>query len=108
MLRIAVLLVCAEFSQGVPRWALLQGATGSLFVRGVAAVGGAAAASGVAVRTARADATITKLTGLSPEDMAAMVEKDMSQNQFLVTGRLTRSVYAESASFEDAIDTCHM
>jgi len=100
MFRLAILLGCAELSIGValPRRALLQGATGSLF--------GAAAASRTGVGAACAvDAPAAKLTGLSPKAIAAMVEKDMSENQFLVTGKLTRSIYAESASFKDEIDT---
>ena len=46
-----------------------------------------------------------KRKNLSPAEMAAAVKKDIVDNQFLVTGQLTRDIYDESATFTDAIDT---
>jgi hypothetical protein len=46
-----------------------------------------------------------KRRGLTPKELAAIVTSDIEENQFLVTGRLTRDVYDESATFTDAIDT---
>ena len=34
-----------------------------------------------------------------------MVRSDIEQNQFLVTGKLTRDIYDEAATFKDEIDT---
>mmetsp|Transcript_1998 Transcript_1998/g.5262 ORF Transcript_1998/g.5262 Transcript_1998/m.5262 type:complete len:205 (+) Transcript_1998:132-746(+) len=47
-----------------------------------------------------------KRTNLSEKDLLEIVvEKDLVENQFLVNGRLTRSVYDESCTFRDEIDT---
>lgn len=47
-----------------------------------------------------------KQTNLSDEDLLKIVvDKDLVQNQFLVNGKLTRSVYDESCTFQDEIDT---
>ena len=78
-----------------------------------AALGRAAIASAAAVATTaisapspvRADETYPKRKNLSPAEMAAAVKKDIVDNQFLVTGQLTRDIYDESATFTDAIDT---
>ena len=40
-----------------------------------------------------------KRKNLSPAEMAAAVKKDIVDNQFLVTGQLTRDIYDESATF---------
>ena len=37
--------------------------------------------------------------------LAELVRADIEQNQFLVTGKLTRSLYDESCTFKDEIDT---
>jgi len=55
--------------------------------------------------TSAAAALEPKQTGLSPEKIAAIVESDMVDRSFLTTGDLTRSIYAESATFRDEIDT---
>lgn len=102
MLAVCILLLNMG---GLPRRALLQGATGGILARG-AALGGAVAATTRSIPPAVADASAAKLTGLSPKELAAMVQVDMDQNQFLVTGQLTRSIYDESATFKDEIDTC--
>ena len=79
-----------------------------------AALGRAAIASAAAVATtttatvptpAIADEMYPKRKNLSPAEMAAAVKKDIVDNQFLVTGQLTRDIYDESATFTDAIDT---
>ena len=47
-----------------------------------------------------------KQTNLSDEDMISIVvDRDLVANQFLVNGRLTRSIYDESCTFRDEIDT---
>eukprot|EP00533_Pseudo-nitzschia_delicatissima_P002810 CAMPEP_0116104978 /NCGR_PEP_ID=MMETSP0327-20121206/14764_1 /TAXON_ID=44447 /ORGANISM="Pseudo-nitzschia delicatissima, Strain B596" /LENGTH=258 /DNA_ID=CAMNT_0003597307 /DNA_START=1 /DNA_END=777 /DNA_ORIENTATION=- len=47
-----------------------------------------------------------KQTNLADEDLLKIVvDKDLVQNQFLVNGKLTRSVYDESCTFQDEIDT---
>ena len=46
-----------------------------------------------------------KLKNLTPKQIADVVETDLKQNQFLVTGKLTRSIYAETCTFKDEIDT---
>ena len=63
---------------------------------------GAAVLGGARLAWAQDD----KLTGLSNEAIADLVRKDLVDNQFLVNGRLTRSIYDESATFTDEIDTC--
>mmetsp|Transcript_4066 Transcript_4066/g.5601 ORF Transcript_4066/g.5601 Transcript_4066/m.5601 type:complete len:214 (+) Transcript_4066:89-730(+) len=47
----------------------------------------------------------SKRVGISDEDLRKVVLNDMVENQFLATGRLTREVYDESATFTDEIDT---
>ncbi len=42
---------------------------------------------------------------LPPDKLAAIVTKDLEEGQFLVTGALTRSIYDESCTFKDEIDT---
>lgn len=46
-----------------------------------------------------------KLLNLSNEELAKMVTKDVEENQFMVCADLTRSIYDESATFTDEIDT---
>lgn len=46
-----------------------------------------------------------KSLNLSNADLAAQLTKDVVNNQFLVTGRLSRNLYDESATFTDEIDT---
>jgi hypothetical protein len=46
-----------------------------------------------------------KLVGVSDERIAALVEADLVDNQFLVNGKLTRAIYDEKALFTDEIDT---
>jgi len=49
--------------------------------------------------------TKPKQKGLTPAELRAIVEEDLSKRQFLVTGLFTRSVYDESCLFQDEIDT---
>jgi len=58
-----------------------------------------------AVANAAAVDTTTKQTNLSYENFEQLVLKDLVQNQFLVNGKLTRSIYDESCTFRDEIDT---
>jgi len=46
-----------------------------------------------------------KMTGLSNEELAKKVTFDVKDRQFMVTGDLTRSLYDESCTFTDEIDT---
>jgi hypothetical protein len=50
----------------------------------------------------------SKLTRLSNTDLKQIIEQDVVNNQFLVTGKLTRNVYDEGATFTDEIDTYSM
>ncbi|KAG7337778.1 hypothetical protein IV203_017792 [Nitzschia inconspicua] len=47
----------------------------------------------------------TKLLNLSNDELAVKITSDVVDRQFLVTGRLTRELYDESATFTDEIDT---
>mmetsp|Transcript_17366 Transcript_17366/g.26332 ORF Transcript_17366/g.26332 Transcript_17366/m.26332 type:complete len:199 (+) Transcript_17366:90-686(+) len=49
--------------------------------------------------------TSTKKTNLSNEALRKIVEHDLIDNSFLATGKLTRDIYDESATFTDEIDT---
>ena len=52
------------------------------------------------------DTTINnKQLNLSDEDAMSIIKRDLVENQFLVTGKLTRSLYDESCTFQDEIDT---
>lgn len=46
-----------------------------------------------------------KLYHLPPAEIASIVQKDLEENAFLTNGKLTRSIYDESATFTDEIDT---
>ena len=50
----------------------------------------------------------TKLTNLSNDVLKNIVLKDITENSFLTTGKLTRAIYDESATFTDEIDTYTM
>ena len=45
-----------------------------------------------------------KQLNLPPNEIAAIVEKDLVENAFLTNGKLTRSIYDEKAIFTDEID----
>mmetsp|Transcript_18820 Transcript_18820/g.19096 ORF Transcript_18820/g.19096 Transcript_18820/m.19096 type:complete len:246 (-) Transcript_18820:161-898(-) len=47
----------------------------------------------------------SKQLNLSNDDIMKIIQKDMTENQFLVNGQLTRSIYDESSTFQDEIDT---
>jgi len=52
------------------------------------------------------DASINdKLVGISDAKLKEMVTFDVVENQFLSNGKLTRSIYDETATFTDEIDT---
>eukprot|EP00960_Hanusia_phi_P070023 767219-Hanusia_phi.AAC.1 len=46
-----------------------------------------------------------KLVGISDEQFKKMLHDDVVNNQFMVTGALTRSLYDEKCTFTDEIDT---
>jgi len=46
-----------------------------------------------------------KQRNLPPEQLAAIIEKDVSERAFMVSADLTRSVYDEKCTFTDEIDT---
>jgi len=53
-----------------------------------------------------ADASGPKQTNLSDKEILnIVVDQDLVSNQFLVNGKLTRSIYDESCTFQDEIDT---
>mmetsp|Transcript_16859 Transcript_16859/g.26313 ORF Transcript_16859/g.26313 Transcript_16859/m.26313 type:complete len:214 (-) Transcript_16859:283-924(-) len=69
----------------------------------------AATASGIAVPSiAQAAATEEKMTNLSNADLAAILTRDVAENQFLVSADITRAIYDEGATFTDEIDTYTM
>ena len=75
----------------------------------VAATAGAAIFGNAPRALATADSsTSTKLTNLSNEDFTKMLEQDINEKQFLVTGNISRELYDESCSFQDEIDTYGM
>jgi hypothetical protein len=47
---------------------------------------------------------LDKQLNLPPNEIAAIVEKDLVENAFLTNGKLTRSIYDEKAIFTDEID----
>eukprot|EP00667_Euglena_gracilis_P017569 EG_transcript_18517 len=49
--------------------------------------------------------TGTAAPKLSPAEIAAIVREDVVRRQFLATADLTRSIYSDSATFQDEIDT---
>ncbi|OEU07135.1 hypothetical protein FRACYDRAFT_251931 [Fragilariopsis cylindrus CCMP1102] len=55
-----------------------------------------------------ASAENKKQYNLSNEDIMKIISSDMIDNQFLVTGNLTRSIYSEECTFQDEIDTYTM
>ena len=55
--------------------------------------------------TTTTTSNIKKQTNLSNADIAAIVRSDLVDKQFLCTADLTRSIYDESATFTDEIDT---
>jgi hypothetical protein len=65
----------------------------------------------LAVNVAAVDNTeqpAKKQLNLSNEDLAQAIASDISNNQFMVSGAVTRSLYLESATFQDEIDTYQM
>jgi hypothetical protein len=46
-----------------------------------------------------------KKIGISNEELAQIITRDVQENQFMVRADLTRSIYDESATFTDEIDT---
>ena len=64
----------------------------------------AATLSAPALHPAPAVADEPKQRGLSPSEIAKVVEEDITARQFLVSGVLTRSIYDEACTFTDAID----
>ena len=77
----------------------------------IAAAAGAAAATSIYREAASASSLVEmgngvgKKRNISPEELAAIVKADLEERQFLVTGQLTREIYAEEALFTDEIDT---
>ena len=49
-----------------------------------------------------------KLSGISPVEITKIVERDITQNQALITADFTRDIYDESCTFTDEIDTYQM
>mmetsp|Transcript_25089 Transcript_25089/g.29040 ORF Transcript_25089/g.29040 Transcript_25089/m.29040 type:complete len:248 (-) Transcript_25089:97-840(-) len=49
-----------------------------------------------------------KQYNLSSEAIASIVKSDLTENYFLTNGHLTRSIYDESATFTDEIDTYNL
>ena len=70
-----------------------------------AALLGIAAIHTAAVPAHAIDANKKKQWNLSDEALGQIVTKDIVDHQFLTNGRLTRSIYDESATFTDEIDT---
>lgn len=47
----------------------------------------------------------SKKLNLSNQELIEIIKKDIIENQFLVTGKVTRSIYSDGATFTDEIDT---
>lgn len=58
--------------------------------------------------TSPASAVEDKKVGISNEELAKIIANDVQENQFMVCADITRSVYDESATFTDEIDTYQM
>jgi hypothetical protein len=55
--------------------------------------------------TTPVSAAETKLTNLDNDKLKEIILKDINQYSFLTTGKITRAIYDESATFQDEIDT---
>eukprot|EP00554_Chaetoceros_debilis_P014527 CAMPEP_0194117950 /NCGR_PEP_ID=MMETSP0150-20130528/33517_1 /TAXON_ID=122233 /ORGANISM="Chaetoceros debilis, Strain MM31A-1" /LENGTH=187 /DNA_ID=CAMNT_0038809153 /DNA_START=62 /DNA_END=622 /DNA_ORIENTATION=- len=76
-------------------------ATRSQFLQSVAAM-----AAGAVIAPSQSIAVVEdKQFNLPPNEIGAIVEKDLVENAFLTNGKLTRSIYDEKAIFTDEIDT---
>jgi hypothetical protein len=64
--------------------------------------------AGTSLLPKEAQAVEDKLLNLENDKLKEIIRKDVVENQYLCNGRLTRSVYDESASFTDEIDTYGM
>ncbi|KAL9183799.1 hypothetical protein ACHAXT_004655 [Thalassiosira profunda] len=68
----------------------------------------AATASLLSGRSAPASAAGDKQLNLSNDELKKIITSDLLDNDFLVSGQITRSIYDESATFTDEIDTYTM
>lgn len=59
----------------------------------------------VAAAVLEGGSKVDKMIGISNEDIAIIVKRDVVAHQFLMNGRLTRSIFDEGATFQDEIDT---
>ena len=64
--------------------------------------------NGDAAATPSGQSTSVKRTNLSDDELKDIVRADVVQRQFLTNGKLTRSIYDETATFTDEIDTYTM
>jgi hypothetical protein len=55
-----------------------------------------------------ADTPEPKQLNISDEDLGRAIAADIADKQFMVSGAVTRSLYLESATFQDEIDTYQM
>ena len=91
----------ADETEGLPVTASRRAVIGATLSAALAAGPSAhAAPAGDAVPAAS-----EKDVGLSDEELRKKLEYDVTTNQFMVTGALTRSLYDESCTFTDEIDT---
>ncbi len=67
-----------------------------------------ASSSAAAAAAAAADVAENKLVNLSDADLKEIVRQDVVDHKFLTNGKLTRTIYDESATFTDEIDTYTM
>jgi len=72
---------------------------------GVGRIVASTSAAAVAGVVAPCFAQDNKQRNLPPEQLAAIIEKDVSERAFMVSADLTRSVYDEKCTFTDEIDT---
>jgi hypothetical protein len=66
------------------------------------------ASSSASAAAAAADVAENKLVNLSDADLKEIVRQDVVDHKFLTNGKLTRTIYDESATFTDEIDTYTM
>jgi hypothetical protein len=101
---LGMLFCCSSHALQAPLSRRQVVANGAAFWGAAAAVASTPPAPAFAVNNIAS----TKLTNLSNSEFKEIIVKDISEHSFLTTGKITRSIYDESAIFQDEIDTYTM
>eukprot|EP00747_Dinoflagellata_sp_TGD_P056656 gnl/TRDRNA2_/TRDRNA2_150217_c0_seq1.p1 gnl/TRDRNA2_/TRDRNA2_150217_c0~~gnl/TRDRNA2_/TRDRNA2_150217_c0_seq1.p1 ORF type:complete len:287 (-),score=52.73 gnl/TRDRNA2_/TRDRNA2_150217_c0_seq1:121-981(-) len=91
----------SEVAEAPRRWTSRR----DLLLGAAAAAVAVAAPAHAGLPAALSASPLEKQRGLSAKELAAIVQADIDKRQFLVTGDITRSIYDESCTFKDEIDT---